>query len=106
MSPEQCMGKSPDPRTDLYALGCVAFELITGETPFKGVLAQMFVAHVKKSPPAPSQITDGKIPPELDALVLRCLAKPPEARFQTGGELAAAVRNVPGYRPLRRPPAQ
>lgn len=105
MSPEQCMGKPPDPRTDLYALGCVAFELVTGETPFHGALAQMFVAHVKKAPPVPSQRADDEVPPELDALILRCLAKAPEQRFQTGAELAAAVRQVPGYRPLRRLPA-
>ncbi len=105
MSPEQCSGKPPDWRTDIYALGCVAFELLVGEPPFKGVLAQLFVAHVKKPAPLASQVDpEAKIPPELDALIAKCLAKPVEQRFQSGAELCGAVQGVPGYRPLRRPP--
>jgi serine/threonine protein kinase len=49
MSPEQCRGAPPDPRTDIYALGCVAFELLLGEPPFRGGLAIMFASHLKRS---------------------------------------------------------
>lgn len=104
MSPEQCKGLPPDPRTDIYALGCVAFELLIGEPPFRGKLARLFAAHLTTPPRAPSSADpDAGIPPELDAIVLRCLAKPVEQRFQTGGDLCAALQNVPGYRPLRVP---
>jgi len=106
MSPEQCRGLPPDPRTDIYALGCVAFELLLGEPPFRGPLAPLFAMHLMKPPRVPSQVDPGAgIPPELDALVLRCLEKPMEKRFQTGGDLCAAVQRVPGYRPLRVPRA-
>jgi serine/threonine-protein kinase len=102
MSPEQCRGASPDARTDIYATGCVAFELLLGEPPFKGGLGPLFAAHVTKPPRVPSQVDpDAGIPKELDQIVLRCLAKPVEARFQTGGDLCAALQAVPGYRPLR-----
>jgi serine/threonine-protein kinase len=104
MSPEQCRGNPPDPRTDIYALGCVAFELLLGEPPFRGGLAVMFASHLKTPPRVPSKVDpDAGIPPELDAIVLRCLAKPVEQRFQTGGDLCAALQSVPGYRPLRVP---
>jgi eukaryotic-like serine/threonine-protein kinase len=104
MSPEQCRGTPPDPRTDIYALGCVAFELLLGEPPFRGGLAIMFASHLKTPPRVPSKVDpDAGIPPELDAIVLRCLAKPVEQRFQTGGDLCATLQSVPGYRPLRVP---
>jgi eukaryotic-like serine/threonine-protein kinase len=102
MSPEQCSGLPPDPRTDIYALGCVAYELLVGEPPFKGGIARVFAHHLKTQPAAPSQIDpDAGISPELDAFVLRCLEKSPSARFQTGGDVCAAVQSIPGYRPLR-----
>lgn len=104
MSPEQCKGAPPDPRTDIYALGCVAFELLLGEPPFRGALAKLFGMHLMTPPRVPSQVDpEAGIPRELDAVVLRCLQKAPEARFQTGGDLCAAVQSVPGYRPLRVP---
>jgi serine/threonine protein kinase len=104
MSPEQCRGLPPDPRTDIYALGCVVFELLLGEPPFRGALAPLFAAHLKTPPRVPSKVDpEAGIPAELDAVILRCLQKAPEARFQTGGDLCAAVQSVPGYRPLRVP---
>jgi len=104
MSPEQCRGLPPDPRTDIYALGCVGFELLLGEPPFRGALAPLFAMHLKTVPRTPSKVDpDAGIPPELDAIILRCLEKTYERRFQTGGDLCAALQGVPGYRPLRVP---
>jgi serine/threonine-protein kinase len=105
MSPEQCRGAPPDPRTDIYALGCVAFELLVGEPPFRGTLAVMFAGHLKTPPRVPSKVDpDAGIPPQLDAIILCCLEKSVDNRFQTGGALCAALQSVPGYRPLRVPP--
>ena len=102
MAPEQCQGLPPDPRSDFYALGCVAHELLVGEPPFRGTLAQIFAGHLNRAPVAPSQTDpDANIPAALDAVVLRCLAKPVDQRFQNGGDLCAAIQSVPGYRPLR-----
>jgi serine/threonine-protein kinase len=104
MAPEQCRGLPPDPRTDIYALGCVGFELLLGETPFRGALAMLFGHHLKTPPRVPSKVdADAGIPPELDGVILRCLEKPVEKRFQTGGDMCAALQGVPGYRPLRVP---
>lgn len=102
MSPEQCQGKRPDPRSDIYALGCVAYELLTGAPPFTGSIAMIFVGQLKKAPPPPSIVApDQKIPRQLDQIVMQCLQKSPEMRFQNGGALCNALQSVPGYRPLR-----
>ena len=106
MSPEQCQGKPPDPRSDIYAVGCIAFELLVGEPPFKGKIAPLFSAHVKTPPRVPSETAPGAgIPKLLDEIVLTCLQKRAELRFQNGAALCGALQTVPGYRPLRGPTA-
>ncbi len=106
MSPEQCKGQPPDPRSDIYAVGCIAFELLVGEPPFKGMIAPLFAAHIKKPPRVPSQCEpDAGIPKHLDEIVLQCLQKSADLRFQNGAALCAAIQSVPGYRPLRQPKA-
>jgi serine/threonine-protein kinase len=102
MSPEQCKGQPPDPRSDIYAVGCIAFELLVGEPPFKGMIAPLFAAHIKKPPRVPSQVApDAGIPRQLDEIVMLCLQKSPELRFQNGAALCRALQQVAGYRPLR-----
>src|SRR5262249_8471468 len=88
MSPEQCHGAGRvDYRADLYALGGVLFHLLTGRPPFDlhGVGA-LISAHLREPPPPPSSLV-APLPPGLDELVLRCLAKAPGERFQTMLEL-------------------
>jgi serine/threonine-protein kinase len=91
MSPEQCRGAGQvDQRSDVYSLGCVLFMLVTGRPPFDGLASGEAIAmHLCEPAPAPSQFAAG-IPPAVDALVLRCLAKDPEDR-PTAGDLAAAI---------------
>jgi serine/threonine protein kinase len=104
MAPELVDGSRTDPRSDLYAIGCIAMEMLTGDPPFAGNALQMVAAHLVQLPSPPSsRRRDNLIGPELDRVVLRCLEKPPEARFASGRELAEAIRAVPGYGDGRTP---
>jgi serine/threonine protein kinase len=102
MSPEQWGTQPPDARTDIYGLGCVLYELLVGTPPFTGKPVQLVAAHLGRPPRAPSSAdpTAG-ITAAVDAVVLRCLAKDPRERFQTGAELRAALLQLPELRPLR-----
>jgi serine/threonine protein kinase len=92
MSPEQCRGSAElDHRSDIYSLGCVLFHLLVGRPPFEGDSAADVIAkHLLEPPPVPSTLVP-ELPPDLDALVLCCLAKSPELRFQRMTELIAGV---------------
>ncbi|MBI3182622.1 MAG: protein kinase [Myxococcales bacterium] len=80
MAPEQAMGKPISPRTDLYALGVVAFEMLTGQLPFQDDSAlKVMMKHVSEAPPAPSSLVRD-LPEGLSALVLQLLSKAPEDR--------------------------
>ena len=98
MSPERVTGVGDDPRIDLYAIGCIAFELLVGQPPFIGTSNDVLHAHMTQPPPIPSLRRAG-IPQELDAVILRCLEKAPEHRFASAADLFAALRKVPGYPP-------
>jgi serine/threonine protein kinase len=95
MSPEQCRGSSDvDARSDLYSVGCVLFHMLTGRTPFDCESIGEFIAcHLKEDPQAPSEL-EPSLPPSVDALVLRCLAKNPEDRFQTMRDLQGAIDDI------------
>jgi tRNA A-37 threonylcarbamoyl transferase component Bud32 len=100
MSPEQCRGAGGiDQRSDVYALGCVLFRLLIGRPPFdaEGV-GELIAMHLREPPPVPSSLRAG-ISPEVDQLVLRCLAKDPAQRFGHGGELAIALGSLLGWSP-------
>jgi serine/threonine protein kinase len=98
MSPERVTGTGDDPRIDLYAIGCIAMELVTGQPPFVGTSNEVLHAHMTQPPPIPS-MRRAAIPSELDQVILRCLEKKPEHRFASAADLFAALHKVPGYPP-------
>ncbi|WP_327296404.1 MULTISPECIES: protein kinase domain-containing protein [unclassified Streptomyces] len=91
LSPEQALGKAVDHRSDLYATGCLLYELLAMRPPFTGETPLSVVyQHVQDMPVPPSQVSDA-VPPELDGLVMRSLAKDPDDRFQSAEEMRALV---------------
>ncbi|MEU6264386.1 Stk1 family PASTA domain-containing Ser/Thr kinase [Saccharopolyspora shandongensis] len=100
LSPEQARGEAVDARSDVYASGCVLFELLTGEPPFTGD-SPVAVAyqHVREEPRKPSDVNP-TTPASLDAVVLKALSKNPANRYQSAAEMRAdLVRVLSGQRP-------
>ena len=84
------------PAADLYALGAVGYFLLTGQRVFEGKTnEELILQHVTRPPRPPSEIGTPTIPAALEALILRCLAKAPSARFASAAALAAALEDVP-----------
>ncbi|HEU5050945.1 MAG TPA: protein kinase [Gemmatimonadales bacterium] len=103
MSPEQAMGERViTARSDVYALGCVTYEMLVGDPPFTGSTAQAIVAKVMtEKPGAPSRLRD-TIPPAVEDAVLTALEKLPADRFATAAEFAAALGGLPTVRATTR----
>ncbi|HEY0498008.1 MAG TPA: Stk1 family PASTA domain-containing Ser/Thr kinase, partial [Kutzneria sp.] len=100
LSPEQARGEAVDARSDVYAAGCVLFELMTGQPPFTGD-SPVAVAyqHVREEPPSPSSVNP-QVTPALDSIVLKAMAKGPANRYQSAAEMRAdLVRVLSGQRP-------
>jgi len=96
MSPEQCLGKSLDGRSDIYSLGCIIFEAIAGHPPHQGeTTVETIIKHVQEPAPLLSKICSGSaVPPALDNLVARALAKNPHDRYQDVREMRNAVSSL------------
>ncbi|OJZ69050.1 serine/threonine protein kinase [Mycobacterium paraffinicum] len=103
LSPEQARGDTVDARSDVYSLGCVLYEILTGEPPFTGD-SPVAVAyqHVREDPIPPSQ-RHGGISADLDAVVLKALAKNPDNRYQTAAEMRADLVRVHNGEPPEAP---
>jgi len=95
LAPEMALGEHCDGRADLYALGCVAYYLLTGQLVFQAANGlQMITKHIQEVPVPPSQRTELDVAPELDRVVLACLAKKPEDRPQSASELDRMLSEI------------
>jgi Tol biopolymer transport system component/tRNA A-37 threonylcarbamoyl transferase component Bud32 len=106
MSPEQAMGEREiTARSDVYALGCVLYEMLTGDPPFTGSTAQAVVARVLTESPRPLLPQRHTLPPHIEAAVLTALEKLPADRFDTAAEFAEALASHTTTRPVTVPSA-
>lgn len=104
MPPEQIRGEALDARADLYSLGAVVYEMVTGQAPFKENSAIALAGMILKQAPSPPRRHRPRISAELESVILRCLEKQPAKRFESAGELRAALRtcSAPGVWPALR----
>ncbi|MQA77751.1 MAG: Stk1 family PASTA domain-containing Ser/Thr kinase [Streptosporangiales bacterium] len=104
LSPEQARGEKVDARSDLYSTGCVLYELLTGRPPFSGDSpVSVAYQHVREDPIPPSRLNPD-IPPAVDAIVLKSLAKNPDNRYDNADDMRADVERALGGIPVHATP--
>ncbi|HEY2792074.1 MAG TPA: Stk1 family PASTA domain-containing Ser/Thr kinase, partial [Micromonosporaceae bacterium] len=104
LSPEQARGEAVDARSDVYATGCVVFELLTGHPPFVGDNpVSVAYQHVREDPKPPS-VSNHDVTPDMDAIVLKALAKNPLNRYQSAAEMRADLLRAAAGRPVLATP--
>ena len=96
LAPEQVAGEPAQPASDVFALGAILYEMLTGTAPFaRDTLWASLDATVRVTPPSPDTLRRD-VPADLAQVVMRCLAKDPSHRYQSGGDVAAALKALPG----------
>jgi serine/threonine protein kinase/beta-lactam-binding protein with PASTA domain len=104
LSPEQAKGEKVDARSDIYSTGCLLYELLSGQPPFTGDSpVSVAYQHVREQPKPPSQVDD-QLTPSMDAIVLKALAKNPDNRYQSAGEMREDIERCMSGRPVTAPP--
>ena len=103
MAPEQADGRDVDSRADIYALGTVLFEMVTGRVPFEGETPLSIVLKHRSEPPADPQTLNTQISTGLSRVILKCLEKPRERRYQSAAEVLADLEAVEKGLPVTRP---
>jgi serine/threonine-protein kinase len=105
MSPEQVRGQRVDASSDIFSLGCVLYEMVTGQRAFSGKTATDIMAAILKEEPTPVADSGKSSSPELDRVIERCLAKSPAQRFHSARDLAFALRGLAASSAEQQPAA-
>jgi serine/threonine protein kinase/tetratricopeptide (TPR) repeat protein len=102
MAPEQLRGEAVDARSDLFSFGAVLYEMVTGQRPFRGALPAQLIEAILHQTPRPPRAVESRISPELERIILKCLEKDEENRYQSAKELAVDLRRLAA--PSSQPP--
>jgi eukaryotic-like serine/threonine-protein kinase len=94
MSPEQLSGELPDVRSDIYSAGAVLYEMATGQRPFREQLSSRLTDSILHQPPVPPRSVNSRVSPELERIIVKCLEKDPENRYQSAAELGVDLRRL------------
>ncbi|MGH3363634.1 MAG: Stk1 family PASTA domain-containing Ser/Thr kinase [Nocardioidaceae bacterium] len=103
LSPEQARGETVDSRSDVYSTGCLLYELLTGRPPFVGESPVSVAYQHVREPAAPPSTLDSDLPPEIDAIVMKALAKPVEERYQSAAAMRADIERFLAGKPVVAP---
>ncbi|HQR26802.1 MAG TPA: Stk1 family PASTA domain-containing Ser/Thr kinase [Nocardioides sp.] len=104
LSPEQARGETVDSRSDVYSTGCLLYELLTGRPPFVGDSPVSVAYQHVREPANPPSDHDTELPPELDAIVMKALAKRVEERYQSAADMRTDIERYLAGRPVQAPP--
>ena len=106
MPPEQAFGESKNltPQADVYALGAILYEMLTGRPPFKGASPLETIEQLRMQEVVPPRALVGRVPEELQSICLKCLAKEPTARYTSSAQLAEDLRRFQAGEPLQVQP--